>query len=47
MLGEDLSKATLSALEIPRHFARERALEFSWEKASNLFTDNLVSAHTK
>lgn len=47
ILGEDLAKATQSALEIPRHFARERAMEFSWEKASDSFTGNLVNAHSK
>ena len=45
VLSEDLAKATQSALEIPRHFARQRAMEFSWEKSSNSFLDNLVSAH--
>lgn len=45
ILSEDLAQATRSALEIPRYLARQRALEFSWEKASTLFHDNLVDAH--
>jgi glycosyltransferase involved in cell wall biosynthesis len=44
ILSEDLAQATQSALQIPRALARERALEFSWEKSSNSFIDNLVSA---
>jgi glycosyltransferase involved in cell wall biosynthesis len=44
ILSEDLAKATASALEIPRYLARQRALEFSWEKAGTLFHDNLVKA---
>jgi len=46
VLSEDLAKATQSALAIPRHMARQRALEFSWEKSSNSFIDHLVSAHS-
>lgn len=42
ILSEDLTKATQLALEIPRNQSRERALEFSWENASNLFLSNLV-----
>ena len=42
ILSEDLTKATQLALEIPRTQSRERALEFSWENASNLFLSNLV-----
>jgi len=44
VLSEDLAKATIAALEIPRHMARQRALEFSWEKAGTLFHENLVQA---
>jgi glycosyltransferase involved in cell wall biosynthesis len=44
ILSEDLAAATQSALNIPRHQARERATEFSWENASTLFLKNLVSA---
>lgn len=42
ILSENLTKATQLALEIPRNQSRERALEFSWENASNLFLSNLV-----
>jgi glycosyltransferase involved in cell wall biosynthesis len=44
VLSEDLAKATRMALDIPRYQARERALEFSWEKACTLFLNNLVQA---
>lgn len=44
VLGENLALATQSALTVPRYLARQRALEFSWAKASHLFIQNLVSA---
>ena len=44
VLGDDLAAATQSALNIPRYLARERAMEFSWEKSSTSFIENLVSA---
>jgi glycosyltransferase involved in cell wall biosynthesis len=44
VLGEDLAVATQTALGIPRYLARQRAMEFSWEKASTSFIENLVPA---
>jgi glycosyltransferase involved in cell wall biosynthesis len=44
VLGDDLAAATQSALNIPRYLARERAMEFSWEKSSTSFIESLVSA---
>jgi hypothetical protein len=44
VLGDNLATATQSALKIPRNLARERAMEFSWEKSSTSFIENLVAA---
>ncbi len=44
ILSEDLAGATETAMHIPRSQARERALEFSWEKSGILFLKNLVAA---
>lgn len=38
----DLKEAVLSAFEIPREKARERAETFSWGAAAKRFTDHLV-----
>ena len=38
----DLREATFRALALPRHAARKRAMEFSWEQASNAFMGYLV-----
>lgn len=40
----DLRQACLAALEVPRHEARERALDFSWAQATALFAGFLVPA---
>jgi glycosyltransferase involved in cell wall biosynthesis len=37
VLHADLSEATQQALLIPRHIARARAYDFSWQRASQLF----------
>jgi glycosyltransferase involved in cell wall biosynthesis len=37
VLHTDLSEATQQALLIPRHIARARAYDFSWQRASQLF----------
>lgn len=44
VLGEDLAIATQKALDVPRYQARQRAMEFSWEKACSSFIENLVPA---
>jgi glycosyltransferase involved in cell wall biosynthesis len=43
-LHADLSQACLKALSTPRHLARERSLDFSWQEASDRFTQFLVPA---
>ncbi len=41
-LDEDLAKACLGAIAVPRHEARARALEFSWVHATRVFASHLV-----
>jgi glycosyltransferase involved in cell wall biosynthesis len=43
-MHEDLQQACFAALAVTRHEARARALEFSWVRATELFTRNLVPA---
>jgi len=43
-MDEDLRKACLAALAVPRAEARQRALDFSWAQATRLFTSFLVPA---
>lgn len=47
VLDGDLKQACYSALAVPRHAARARALDFSWQHAARLFEGNLVLAHEK
>jgi glycosyltransferase involved in cell wall biosynthesis len=47
VLSEDLVAGWYSALSIPRHEARSRALEFSWAYASSLFVGYLVPVQKK
>ncbi len=42
-LDESLTSAWYSALTVPRHAARGRALQFSWAYASRLFIGHLVN----
>ena len=44
-MDEDLGRACRDALAIPRHEARDRATDFSWETATGLFLRNLVPAN--
>ncbi|MDO9277984.1 MAG: glycosyltransferase family 1 protein [Polaromonas sp.] len=44
VLHVDLKQAFAAALDVDRAHARERALEFSWRQAGQMFQDNLVSA---
>jgi len=37
VLHSDLAEATRQALQVPRQAARDRAYDFSWAKASQLF----------
>ena len=47
VLDNDLRKAALAALDIPRERARAHALTFSWEFSTRQFVDNVQSAHAK
>lgn len=44
ILDADLKSAWYRALAVPRHEARARALDFSWEQSSRMFLDHLVPA---
>lgn len=43
-MHEDLQRAAYTALTTPRHEARQRALDFSWKHATDLFASFLVPA---
>ncbi len=43
-MHEDLGEACWQALRVPRGEARSRALDFSWQHATRLFTQHLVPA---
>lgn len=43
-MDADLQQACYSALAVPRHEARARALDFSWTQAAQLFESYLVGA---
>lgn len=44
VMRDDLRQACIAALSVPRHEARERALDFSWAHAAKLFAGYLVPA---
>ena len=44
VLDEDLRKAALAALDIPRDHCRAVALRHSWQAATRQFLDNVISA---
>lgn len=44
VMDADLQQACYSALAVPRHEARARALDFSWAQAAQLFESYLVAA---
>ena len=44
VMRADLQRACYSALAVPRHEARLRALDFSWERAAQMFEGYLVVA---
>lgn len=46
VLDVDLQQACYSALAVPRHEARARALDFEWNRAALSFESHLVSADT-
>ena len=43
-MNEDLQNACFSAMLVPRHEARLRALDFSWSHAARVFAGHLVAA---
>ena len=45
VMHADLETACWGALAIPRHKARQRALDFSWLQAAQLFEGHLVAVH--
>jgi len=42
VLHQDLQQAWYGALSVPRHEARQRAMQFSWAYASLMFAGHLV-----
>jgi len=44
-LSEDLRKAALAALDIPREAARAKALQYSWSACAELFLEHTRAAH--
>lgn len=46
-MHEDLATAWHAALQVPRAEARQRALDFSWQRAGRLFADFLVAARAR
>jgi len=47
VLDQDLGKAAIAALEIPRERARAHALTFNWTACARQFVDNVQNAHAK
>jgi len=47
VLDQDLGKAAIAALEIPRQRARAHALTFNWTACARQFVDNVQNAHAK
>lgn len=45
VLDEDLRKAALAALDLPRAAAREFALRFTWAESARMFRDNILVAN--
>lgn len=43
-MHDNLQQACFAALAVPRHEARQRALDFSWQSAAEMFLGHLVSA---
>ena len=42
VLDQDLRRAALRALSIPRALCREFAMRFSWRRSAEQFADNLI-----
>jgi hypothetical protein len=43
-MNHELDEACLAALRVPRAEARQRAMDFSWQRAAELFESFLVPA---
>lgn len=46
-MDQDLQQACYAAMAVPRREARERAMDFSWQHAAQLFAGFLVPARTR
>jgi glycosyltransferase involved in cell wall biosynthesis len=46
VLDDDLARAWYGARALPRHLARQRAMDFGWSFAAQLFVSHLVAART-
>jgi glycosyltransferase involved in cell wall biosynthesis len=46
VLDDDLARAWHAARALPRHLARQRAMDFGWSFAAQLFVSHLVAART-
>jgi len=47
VLDEDLRKACLEALTIPREQAREHSMRFTWEESARQFLDNIEASRSE
>ncbi len=47
VLDEDLRRACLKALTIPREQARERSMRFTWEESARQFLDNIEASRSE
>jgi hypothetical protein len=45
VLDEDLGKAALAALKIPRERCRTFALAYGWQASARQFLDNILAAN--
>lgn len=46
-MHDDLTQAWHAAVQVPRHEARQRAMDFSWQQAAHQFAGFLVDAHAR
>ena len=47
MLDEDLRRACLKALTIPREQAREHSMRFTWAESARQFLDNIEASRSE
>ena len=43
-MSEDLRQAALTALDVDRDSARERAMRYTWKACAEMFMDNIRAA---